>query len=806
MKNKTLVALLIIPFVIGLISFVSVILLNNSVAIDILDIVWSYKENEGFRVKDELYELKAERKIDESAPLAIGNELTWYLANIDESENVYAEIKEENSKFYLKAISEGDIRITCSNVKGTIKKSFNAKIFADGSIIINDARSGSRASYYSYRTYGQFDPVYTSLNGELSKKAASVSFKTEVITDENALNDAYPKSWSDNLEYISSENRFEIKAGGDARVTYSSRAYSFIESTIEFKVISGAYNVYNYNDLVKVTNKSSEKNNVVLQVNLGSMEDYFKVDSKGQLINEKKDDIDNVELFGNLTNFNERNFSFIDEVVYEDTRYNHEFLKNYPDFAAKICAGIELKGNLYGNGFYINGHDLCFPTHGLMHNKTNGKTIYPDAEAGDLFVGGLPYVTIGDIKDDTAIVKAYAEDNALVYVAGNDNIIIDDVKITNTNASINDLYKLSYAGTCVSIQDNNNVKVKNSYFGYAKNVVYAFSSDNLLVDNCVLSHACEFLFQAGSNKFEKVNDNRNVSFTFNGENFSGTVKELFKAEGRIDTLLQSYLGFRATDEFSTFSKETKQEFFRKMAEVLRETKYTGSHLNYTIKDVTFEISGIYSIACASLFDGPFLYNGSPSNVSALLSQFLGNSVTIPNNIGGTSEPVNIKVTGNTKFNDWKDIDTIDVSCLVNENIANFLAQAYGATLDESMTFGIEAFFPMKDILETEARKKGILSKVGDKEYVNTPVAYYGGGYNNSYVDLSDLENASEDKLFSNEIVVDLAMDSTTRSFNSGDATSDRIFSILNKCVLFATGFEPFRFVSNAPGQEAVIYS
>ena len=43
MKKQTLITLLIIPFVVSLMSFVSVIVLKNVSAVDILDISWDYK-------------------------------------------------------------------------------------------------------------------------------------------------------------------------------------------------------------------------------------------------------------------------------------------------------------------------------------------------------------------------------------------------------------------------------------------------------------------------------------------------------------------------------------------------------------------------------------------------------------------------------------------------------------------------------------------------------------------------------------------------------------------------------------------
>ena len=58
MKKKTLPILLVIPFIIGLLTFVSVMVLNNTVASDIDDILIPYKGVEGFKLDSAIISLK----------------------------------------------------------------------------------------------------------------------------------------------------------------------------------------------------------------------------------------------------------------------------------------------------------------------------------------------------------------------------------------------------------------------------------------------------------------------------------------------------------------------------------------------------------------------------------------------------------------------------------------------------------------------------------------------------------------------------------------------------------------------------
>lgn len=102
MKKRTLTILLIIPFIISLMTFVSIKILDNQVAVDILGIEWDYDENEGFQVDNIGYELKAKPIIDPNLILAKGNDLVWSLKKINETDEDFASIeKKTESSIYL---------------------------------------------------------------------------------------------------------------------------------------------------------------------------------------------------------------------------------------------------------------------------------------------------------------------------------------------------------------------------------------------------------------------------------------------------------------------------------------------------------------------------------------------------------------------------------------------------------------------------------------------------------------------------------------------------------------------------------
>ena len=86
MKNKSLPALLLLPFVVSILTFFSIEILQNAVASDILGITWDYDDAEGFEVMPDLaIELRAKAEVDPSAILATGNELVWKASKKDPS-------------------------------------------------------------------------------------------------------------------------------------------------------------------------------------------------------------------------------------------------------------------------------------------------------------------------------------------------------------------------------------------------------------------------------------------------------------------------------------------------------------------------------------------------------------------------------------------------------------------------------------------------------------------------------------------------------------------------------------------------
>ena len=181
------------------------------------------------------------------------------------------------------------------------------------------------------------------------------------------------------------------------------------------------------------------------------------------------------------------------------------------------------------------------------------------------------------------------------------------------------MYNLYYTGTVIEVNGDNNT-IKNSVMSHGKNVLRAFSTNNLLVKNCILHTGEEFLAKLGSNKINKVDTSKNISINYNDNNindtfnhFYDTTSENASKEGKIvsDTILSDVL-MNDTSSLNMDILRTLGEGLDNVVGIINEDSSINYDGSITFKDTSFYNSGIFSIALESSFNGPYLYNGYPS--------------------------------------------------------------------------------------------------------------------------------------------------------------------------------------------------
>jgi hypothetical protein len=783
MKKKNLIILLLIPFVITLVGVITINTTFNFIENDMIGIDWSYDEIEGIKLEDKLHKLVASPIYEQGYPPLKEEALVWSVYDSDNhEENKYAKIVNENDNWYLQPLQIGEVKVTCSNKKGNIFKTMTVIIFKEGAIVVQSKIKASQNNIDPNIYYGEYD-----FDKSLNKQKATFEFEVKTIGDLQINDLQYVNNTPDIIEIDEAKKVVKIKTSGDASFTVKTNNDEMVKPmTYSFKVVKDGVNVYDYNQLLACTNKSTNGEIVVLRKSFESVNN----------LNNTTDN--NVVCFGNYTDG--KKIDFTSDVYSFETTYNQDYIKAWNEFvnsnprykkiSNRVLAGIRVQKDFYGNGYTINLHNLTFPSSTMDVVDSNGnKTTIPALSKDDLYRGPLPFYSLGE-HDNMPLIEAFGQDNVGMYVDGSD-ILVNDVNLKNCDFG-NLMSNLDYVGTVLET-NGNNITIKNSRLSNGKQVVRSFSSTNVSIVNSMLSNARNFLLTIGSNDYIKADLLKEYEFTLlNGEKITSTINNyLMKSNAGDDTLNAFVIG-------SFTDKEKMRKAILDIQNALNDESlikdiYKGS---MNIKDTMFYRSGIASIGMDTMFSGPFLESSTPSVVNMLLTGL--NVPYIPNHVGGMSYPVELNITGKTKFYDYKEWNNLDITGLINENISSFVDDAkemFGVTDADIGDISIDTIFPIKSFLKSSV----VTTTSSDgKVYVNIPIAYYGGGANLSKVTF-DTEDLKYDSC--KLTVVDL-LDKylSLKGIDLDNINLDKldlavIKNVMLKCVTIVTGYEPFKFIS-----------
>ena len=370
------------------------------------------------------------------------------------------------------------------------------------------------------------------------------------------------------------------------------------------------------------------------------------------------------------------------------TTYDKTYLDNIGenDENKKVQYLIEFKNHVYGNGFEINADKFtqCKDATGLPK----------------IFKGPLNFVAIS-----SASVKG--QDN-ISFLVRTDKVLINNVvlkgcsddSLLEEDGQFN-LSKLNYVGTTLEIAKS--AKLLNSRVSNGRTVVRIFAGGstmgspvvedesafnvqdekiNVHIESCVLSNAREFILKIGSNRALKQTDE--------------VQRFLFDANG---------------NKYSPYDESNKTD------------KYFND--NYLINDVTLknsvlETSGLFSVGMETHFSGEVLYGE-------------GNAISIPEWKGcaATSYASALRIVGDVKMLDWKNLSNVDSSTLIE------------VTGDANPLLSMNVAEMMKEVAKVKEECRDIILNVGGTEYVHGGIAFYGGGYNYSYLDLTEANDETK---------------------------------------------------------------
>lgn len=363
------------------------------------------------------------------------------------------------------------------------------------------------------------------------------------------------------------------------------------------------------------------------------------------------------------------------------TTYDKTYLENSGE-SKDVQYLIEFKNHVYGNGFEINADKFtqCKDATGLPK----------------IFKGPLNFVAIS-----SASVKG--QDN-ISFLVRTDKVLINNVvlkgcsddSLLEEDGQFN-LSKLNYVGTTLEIAKS--AKLLNSRVSNGRTVVRIFAGGstmgspvvedksafnvqdekiNVHIESCVLSNAREFILKIGSNRALKQTSN--------------VQRELLDASGKA---------------YSPYDEKNKTD------------KYFND--NYLINDVTLknsvlDTSGLFSVGMETHFSGEFLYGGT---------------ITMWEGCAATSYASALRIVGDVKMLDWKNLSNVDSSTLIE------------VTGEANDWLSMNVAEMMKEVAKVKKECRDIILNVGGTEYVHGGIAFYGGGYNYSYLDLTEANDETK---------------------------------------------------------------
>lgn len=363
------------------------------------------------------------------------------------------------------------------------------------------------------------------------------------------------------------------------------------------------------------------------------------------------------------------------------TTYDKTYLENSGE-SKDVQYLIEFKNHVYGNGFEINADKFtqCKDATGLPK----------------IFKGPLNFVAIS-----SASVKG--QDN-ISFLVRTDKVLINNVvlkgcsddSLLEEDGQFN-LSKLNYVGTTLEIAKS--AKLLNSRVSNGRTVVRIFAGGstmgspvvedksafnvqdekiNVHIESCVLSNAREFILKIGSNRaLKQTNEVQRFLFDANG------------------------------NKYLPYSESNKTD------------KYFND--NYLINDVTLknsvlDTSGLFSVGMETHFSGEFLYGGT---------------ITMWEGCAATSYASALRIVGDVKMLDWKNLSNVDSSTLIE------------VTGEANPWLSMNVAEMMKEVAKVKKECRDIILNVGGTEYVHGGIAFYGGGYNYSYLDLTEANDETK---------------------------------------------------------------
>ena len=379
--------------------------------------------------------------------------------------------------------------------------------------------------------------------------------------------------------------------------------------------------------------------------------------------------------------------------------YNTQYYHNVGQAEqAKVNYVLEFRNDVYGNGYSINA------MHFTAAKDSSGVS--------QIFRGPLHFVSYGQVA------SVAGQDNS-AYLVRTDGITLCNVTLLGCSDETlsdgkggYDLSALNETGTVLEVNADCsiiNCRIRNGrngvriYGGNRQGNGYFIQSlaqndgawrhrADVTIEGCIISQAREFLVKIGSNRALQAN--------------SGLSSDV---NACVEPSLPDASGKPCAVQTNDYLND--QYFYD-----------TYVMTDVTLKDSVLETSGLFSVGIETNFAGAVLYAQQDS------IHFEGWPGT-----GGTSFPSVLRLEGDVRMYDWKDLSLVDSSTLIDSEQSRFKLNI-SAMLDYVCT----------NYSGTQYGYEYIIDRKQNGNYVHGGIAFYGGGKNYSQLDVSGLDESLAD--------------------------------------------------------------
>ena len=379
--------------------------------------------------------------------------------------------------------------------------------------------------------------------------------------------------------------------------------------------------------------------------------------------------------------------------------YNTQYYHNVGQAEqAKVNYVLEFRNNVYGNGYSINA------MHFTAAKDSSGVS--------QIFRGPLHFVSYGQVA------SVAGQDNS-AYLVRTDGITLCNVTLLGCSDETlsdgkggYDLSALNETGTVLEVNADCsiiNCRIRNGrngvriYGGNRQGNGYFIQSlaqndgawrhrADVTIEGCIISQAREFLVKIGSNRALQAN--------------SGLSSD-------VNACVEPSLPDASGKPYAVQTNDYLNDQYFYDTYVMTDV---------TLKDSVLETSGLFSVGIETNFAGAVLYAQQDS------INFEGWPGT-----GGTSFPSVLRLEGDVRMYDWKDLSLVDSSTLIDSEQSRFKLNI-SAMLDYVCT----------NYSGTQYGYEYIIDRKQNVNYVHGGIAFYGGGKNYSQLDVSGLDESLAD--------------------------------------------------------------